>query len=321
MRHKFTHAVHRLEEKLFAMPKVVLGIILLVTIFFAVQIPALKMHTEFADLLPQNHPYIKLHNEISGVFGGASQIIVSVEVDKGTIFTNEALATINKLTQAVDSLPGVNHNLVTSLTHRTVRKVWLTEDGSMASKAYYNPQQPTLAAAELEQLAKDVSANAQVYGLIVAPDLKAALIKAQLNEGGELDYGKTFEELQKVRAEAAAPGIKIYATGQPVLIGFVYTYLAQILQIFLYTLILMVALLVIYFRRAYGVMLPFLGILLSSIWGLGFVSLLKWNLDPLNLVIPFLIAARAMSHSIQLVERYYAELDKERHQNCRAKRL
>ncbi|WP_286164405.1 hypothetical protein [Azoarcus sp. DN11] len=33
-----------------------------------------------------------------------------------------------------------------------------------------------------------------------------------------------------------------------------------------------------------------------------------WNLDPLNLVIPFLIAARAMSHSIQLVERYYFEL-------------
>jgi predicted RND superfamily exporter protein len=310
MRHKFTHAVHRLEEKLFTIPKVVLGAILIVTIFFAFQIPALKMHTEFADLLPQNHPYIKLHNEISGVFGGASQIIVSVEVDKGTIFTNEALATINKLTQAVDSLPGVNHILVTSLTHRTVRKIWLTEDGSMASKAYYNPQQPTLAPAELEQLGKDVSANAQVYGLIVAPDLKAALIKAQLNEGGELDYGKTFEELQKVRAEAAVPGIKIYATGQPVLIGFVYTYLAQILQIFLYTLILMVALLVIYFRRAYGVLLPFLGILLSSIWGLGFVSLLKWNLDPLNLVIPFLIAARAMSHSIQLVERYYDELDK-----------
>lgn len=310
MRHKFTHAIHRLEEKLFAIPKIVLGVILVITLFFAMQIPALKMHTEFADLLPQNHPYIKLHNEIRGIFGGASQIVVSVEVDQGSIFTNQALATIYKLTQDVDSLPGVNHNLVTSLTHRTVRKIWLTEDGSMASKAYYNPQQPTLSAAELEQLGKDVSANAQVYGLIVSPDMKAALIKAQLNEGGELDYGKTFEQLQKVRAAAAAPGIKIYATGQPVLIGFVYTYLAQILQIFLYTLILMVALLIIYFRRAYGVLLPFLGILLSSVWGLGFVSLLKWNLDPLNLVIPFLIAARAMSHSIQLVERYYDELDK-----------
>jgi len=71
---------------------------------------------------------------------------------------------------------------------------------------------------------------------------------------------------------------------------------------------LMVFLLVIHFRCFYGVFLPLLGIVLSSIWGLGFISLLKWNLDPLNLVIPFLIAARAMSHSIQLVERYYGEL-------------
>jgi hypothetical protein len=33
----------------------------------------------------------------------------------------------------------------------------------------------------------------------------------------------------------------------------------------------------------YGVFLPLLGIVVSSsIWGLGFISLLKWNLDPLN---------------------------------------
>lgn len=203
MRHKITHAVHRFEEMIFTFPKIILGTILAITVFFAMHIPALKIHTEFADLLPQNHPYIKLHNEISGIFGGASQIIVSVEVENGTIFTNETLATIYKLTQDVDSLPGVNHNLVSSLAHRTSRKIWLAEDGGMESKAYYNPQGPKLSAAELDQLAKDVSANSQVYGLLVSPDLKAALIKAQLNEGGSLDYGKTFEQLQKVRAEAA----------------------------------------------------------------------------------------------------------------------
>ena len=100
---------------------------------------------------------------------------------------------------------------------------------------------------------------------------------------GDLDYEKTFQELQKVRAQAAAPGIRVYATGQPVLIGWVYTYLSQIIQIFLYTMALMVFLLVMHFRCFYGVFLPLLGIALSSIWGLGFISLLKWNLDPLNL--------------------------------------
>ena len=307
MKHKITHALHQLENLIFAAPKAILGAILLITVFFALQIPGLKIFSEFADLLPQKHPYIQLHNEIRDTFGGASQIVVSVEVDSGTIFTNKTLATIHKLTQDVDSLPGVNHNLMSSLTHRTARKIWLTETGELNSVAYYEASKTNLSDAELDQLKKAVMANPRVYGLMVSPDLKAALIKAQLNEG-DLDYDKTFQELQKVRAQAASPGVRIYATGQPVLIGWVYTYLPQILQIFLYTMALMVLLLVIHFRCFYGVFLPLLGIALSSIWGLGFISLLKWNLDPLNLVIPFLIAARAMSHSIQLVERYYGEL-------------
>ncbi len=307
MRHKITHALHQIENLVFAAPKAILGAILLVTVFFAFQIPGLKIFSEFSDLLPQKHPYIQLHNQIRDTFGGASQIVVSVEVDSGTIFTNKTLAVIHKLTQDVDSLPGVNHNLVSSLTHRTARKIWLTETGELNSVAYYEASKTNLDDAALDQLKKSVMANPRVYGLMVSPDMKAALIKAQLNEG-DLDYEKTFQELQKVRAQAAAPGIRVYATGQPVLICWVYTYLSQIIQIFLYTMALMVFLLVMHFRCFYGVFLPLLGIALSSIWGLGFISLLKWNLDPLNLVIPFLIAARAMSHSIQLVERYYGEL-------------
>ena len=39
------------------------------------------------------------------------------------------------------------------------------------------------------------------------------------------------------------------------------------------------------------------------------MSLLGYNLDPLSMPIPFLIAARATSHGVQLVERYYYELE------------
>ncbi len=308
MRHRFTHVVHQLENLAFQFPRAILATILLVTVFFAFKLPGIQIYSAFEDLLPQNHPYIKLHNEIRGSFGGASQIVVALEVENGDIFTNETLSRLQRLTQGVDNLPGVNHNQVVSLAHRTVRKIWLTESGEMISRLYYDPTQPNLTVEELATLRKDVMANPRVYGLLVSPDLKSAMIKAQLNETDNIDYGKIFSELQAVRGNEAADGVRIHASGNPVLVGWVYTYLPQIIQIFLYTLGLMVALLVLYFRRLYGVLLPLLGITLSSIWGLGFISLMGWNLDPLNLVIPFLIAARAMSHSIQLVERYYFEL-------------
>lgn len=295
------------EKVLFANPVVYLAIIVLMTGFFALQIPNLKIYTDFADLLPQNHPYIKLHNQIRDTFGGANGIIISVQVDEGTIFTDETLARIHRLTQAADSLPSVNHNLVSSLTHRTARKVWLSESGDVQSEPFYDPLREHYTKDELEALEKDVISNSAVFGLLVSPDLKSALIKAQLNEGA-INYAQVFKELQAARVREEVPGTHIYATGHPVLVGWVYSYLGQILQIFIYTAAIMVLLLVVYFRRAYGIFIPLAGIMMSATWGLGVVSLLGYNLDPLTLVVPFLISARALSHGVQIVERYYHEL-------------
>ncbi|PLW67016.1 transporter [Pseudohalioglobus lutimaris] len=303
-----------IEVFVFYHPKSFLSVILLATVFFASRIPYLEMYSNFADLLPQEHPYIQLHNDVKDTFGGANNVVIAISVEEGDIFNSDTLSRIHSLTLGVDSLPGVNHNLVRSLTHRTVRKTWLTEMGNMNSQAYYDPLYPDMSEEKLAQLRLDVMANPTVYGLLVSPDLKSALIRGTFNEG-QLDYVEIFRQLGQLKVEVeqvregdAAPPVHIYATGQPVLMGWVYSYLGQIMQIFFLTLAILLALLVAYFRtRGYGILLPLIGVLVSATWGLGIVSLLGYNLDPLTLVIPFLITARAMSHGIQLVERYYVE--------------
>jgi predicted RND superfamily exporter protein len=315
-----------IEVFVFYHPKTFLSVILLATAFFATRVPYLEMYSNFADLLPQEHPYIQLHNDVKDTFGGANNVVMAISVEEGDIFNSDTLSRIHRLTLGVDSLPGVNHNLVRSLTHRTVRKTWLTELGNMNSEAYYDPLYPEMTQEQLNQLRLDVMANPTVYGLLVSPDLKSALIRGTFNEG-QLDYVEIFRQLgelkddvEQLRATEAAPGVHIYATGQPVLMGWVYSYLNQIMQIFFLTLAILLALLVLYFRsRLYGIVLPLIGVLISATWGLGIVALLGYNLDPLTLVIPFLITARAMSHGIQLVERYYHEAH-EAHDNHDAAR-
>ncbi|CAG4882141.1 conserved membrane protein of unknown function [Georgfuchsia toluolica] len=307
LRQKITRVLHVGEEWLFANPKIVLGIIFSVTILFALCLPKLRVYSDFADLLPQNHRYIKVYNRIKESFGGANMIVIAVEVDRGTIFNNETLQLIFQVTQGLDEIPGVNHNLVSSLTHRTARKVFLSEEGSVMSELYYDPLRPMRTVAQLDQMKKDVTADPNLYGLMVSPDYKAALIKAQMNESG-IDYVKTFAALQKLKATADKPGHHIHITGNPALTGWVFTYTHQIVSILAYTAILIALLLIVNFRRFYGVALPLLGIGLSSTWGLGFMALMGINLEPLSLPIPFLIAARATSHGVQLVSRYYEEL-------------
>ncbi len=298
-----------LGNLLFDHRKLVLAIVFLVTVFFAYQIPSVKMLSDFASLLPQEHPYIQLHNSIRDTFGGANIINLSVEVKQGTIFTNETLARIHRITQSVDEVSNINHNLVTSLTHRNTRKIYMTSGGAIQSQPYYDPQKEKYSEAELAAMQSDVQSNPRVYGLLVSPDMKSALIKGTLNEGA-LRYREVFEEIQTIREREAADDVNIYATGNPMLVGWIDSYSNQILQIFLYTILIVLFILIVYSRRLYGIVLPILGMALTSIWGVGFMGLFGYNLDPLMLVVPFLISARSLSHGIQKVERYYLELDR-----------
>jgi predicted RND superfamily exporter protein len=304
---RFRDFLTALPERLFKLRAWIIVFVLFVTLGFATQIPALRIYTDFEGLLPQKNPFIKVHNQIRTLFGGANVLSIAVEVSDGTILSNENLALLDRVTKAVDNLPGVNHNLVSSLTHRTTRFISLTEEGNVRSEVYYNSALGQLSDEQLQAMKGKVQIDPRVYGILVSPDLKAALVKAQFVDG-ELDYLGIFQGLQALRHDEAKAGISIHVTGQPALIGWVYSYLPQSILVFAYTAAIILVLLIAYFRRFYGVVIPLLAITISTIWGLGGLVLLGYHLDPLMLVIPFLIAARAMSHGIQIVERWYQEL-------------
>ena len=41
----------------------ILMAVIAITLFFAYQITKLRVFTDFGDLLPQSHPYVKIHNK------------------------------------------------------------------------------------------------------------------------------------------------------------------------------------------------------------------------------------------------------------------
>ena len=90
---------------LFNNRKSVLVVIFLITAMFAWNIPAVRMLSDFADLLPQEHPYIQLHNSIRDTFGGANIIVMAMEVEEGTIFTDDSLDRIHRITRSWTAYP------------------------------------------------------------------------------------------------------------------------------------------------------------------------------------------------------------------------
>ena len=103
---KFSVSLYRFVEFVWKYPKAVLLMIAAITAVFALQVPTVRIVSDFADLLPQDHAYIQLHNEIRDTFGGANNIIVAVTVNEGSIFSNDTLDRIHRITLAVDALEG-----------------------------------------------------------------------------------------------------------------------------------------------------------------------------------------------------------------------
>ena len=118
---------------------------------------------------------------------------------------------------------------------------------------------------------------------------------------------KLYERLKKIQAEESDANTRIYFTGAPALYAYVYHLAPQVYLVLSITIFVMIALLFVYFRSIRGVVLPTLSAALSALWGLGFASLLGINLDPLIIVVPIIITARALSHSVQTMARYNEE--------------
>ncbi|HYB97837.1 MAG TPA: MMPL family transporter [Candidatus Limnocylindrales bacterium] len=104
--------------------------------------------------------------------------------------------------------------------------------------------------------------------------------------------------------------IKLWVAGEPRLYGWVYSYAGDVFFILVITYCIEWVLRWMYFHDWRGALRPTITGLIAAFWGLGFIYLIGLALDPLMLVMPFLITARAVSHAIQMHDRYYEEFEK-----------
>ncbi|HYL57693.1 MAG TPA: MMPL family transporter [Candidatus Acidoferrales bacterium] len=285
---------------------VVLAIVGALTAFFGYYTSQTMLVTSFGELLPQNHPFIRIAHKYDQYFGSVNNVTIMIEAKEGTIYNTEIVKKIVQMTRDMDLVYGIQHGSVRSV----------------ASASYFRPlaggvilNTPILPGGEipktesqLEELKSNVHKNPGViFGRFVSLDDKAAVIEGSFLES-RLDYRRIFNEIYKIVVDPERdPSVHIYVGGQPVLYGWVYHYTPQFFWIFVVTALAVWILLYLYFQDWRGALRPTISGVICAIWGLGFIRLLGFGLDPLVLVIPFLITARAVSHSVQMHDRYYEE--------------
>ena len=274
------------------------------TAFFAFQLTHIRLHTDFFDFYPRRHPYIQFYNEFRRMFGTANVMNVILEVKQGDIYNPETLQKLDRITKFMINTKGVVPYQILSIAHPAVNSATVTQGAVQVRPIFYPGVPKTQEDAERVRFA--VYANPNIRGLYVANDDTAAVVNTGFWEEA-LDFHYLYDHMMELKRTEEDANHRIYITGFPWLYTSVLQYANQLFYIFGLTTLTLSFLLYGYFRTWTGIWVPIFSGILSSVWGLGIAALLGFNLDPLVLVIPIFLTARALSHSVQSMDRYHEE--------------
>ena len=304
-----------IEEALFANRKMVIGLFLIVTLFMLWSVSHLKVDAGFSKMLPLQHEYMKTFVKHREEFGGANRILVAITVKEGDIFTSEFFNALKLATDEVFFIPGVDRAKVKSLFTPNVRFTEVVEDGIAGGNVIPDDFQGT--EADLVQVKENII-KAGILGRLVANDFSGALISAQLlerdpNTKEKLDYVKVAQQLEnKIRQNNLHSEVDVnidyHIIGFAKVIGDISEGAKRVVLFFAIS-FLITSILVYYYSQSFlTALIPLSCSVIAVIWQLGSLPLLGFGMDPMSILVPFLIFAIGVSHGVQMISAIRVEI-------------
>ncbi|MFO1426329.1 MAG: MMPL family transporter [Steroidobacteraceae bacterium] len=302
-----------MEHFIFANRRLIIGVFVLVTaLMLAVVVRGLRIDASFTKQLPLRHEYMQTFVKHQAEFGGANRVLIALIARDGNMFQPEFFRALKRATDRVVVMDGIDRGRVQSLFTPNTRYIEVVEDGIQAGNVVDAEFQPTPEA--LAQVRENIL-KAGIVGRLVANDFSGALISAivleQDAQGKPVDPIAVAERLEReVRDEIAGSNIDVRATGSTVevhMIGFakvVHDIAQGALSVVLFaaaTLVLTLLFVWLYCQSFRVALVPVVCSLVAVIWQLGTLVSLGYGIDPLGLLVPFLIFAIGVSHGVQKI--------------------
>ncbi len=281
---------------------VLLGV-LAATAFLASQLGHVHLEIRRRANWPAHHPYVAVQSRITELFGGEGAVIVGVAAREGTIYTPAILAKLHRITQGLLATRGILAPSVMSLAAPMARAVLLDADGGMELRALDDP--PPTSPEDAAAVRALVRAEPLFRDTLVSADETVAVIAADFDD--QLTDVAITERLETLLAPERDDTVTFALAGAPVLSVALRRYTASIGMLF--PIAVLVIGLVHYeaFRTLQAMLLPLVTALLSVVWALGVMGLLRLPLDTWSAITPIVILAIGAGHAVQILKRYYEE--------------
>ena len=304
-------AVQRMEGVAFAHRAVILLVLGLFTVVMGWFASQLRMDAGFEKQMPIGHEYIKTFQTYRNDVLGANRLNIVVKArdhdgKKGDIWTAAALKRLYDVTQAVTFLPSVERLGVQSLWTPNSFVNEITEEGFRADPLIDGTITPDQLTPEIIANIRRATEQGGFVGTLVSRDGSSAMITAELIEfdkdGAKLDYIAYNHLLEdKIRAKFEDAGYEIQIIGFAKQIGDIADGAASVMKFCAIALLLTAAAVYWYCHSWRFTLLPIACSLTSLVWQFGTLRLLGFGLDPLGVLVPFLVFAIGVSHGVQQI--------------------
>ena len=299
-----------LGRLLFGYRRLFLALFLLVTVALGYSSTRLYVDAGFEKMIPLQHEYMQTFLAYRDTFGGANRVLVALRQHEGEIYNPEFFETLKAVTDEVFFIPGVDRATVTSLFTPNVRFIEVVEEGFAGGDVIPAGFQGT--PEELVTIRGNVLKSGQL-GRLVANDHSGAMVTAELLEidpstGERLNYLDVADLLEAIRERHERDGLDVHIIGFAKAVGDITAGARGVVAFFALSFVITALLLYWYSSSIRLALLTLVAAMIPVIWLLGLLPLIGFGIDPMSILVPFLIFAIGVSHAVQMTHAWRTEV-------------
>ena len=310
-------------------PWIIIAVCAVITVFFGLQLPHLKIESSSRDFLPKSGESYLRFNQCEDEFGSMDLIGISLETEDESILTPEYLTVVGRIAARIENLSDIekvdaisNIDFVTSEDNSLVATNLIDEE-LYSIDENGNPVF-TGTKADIRKINQKLIEWEEMYDRVMISDdgratqMQIVISENRIDSDGnsvKISNSEKNDILQSVKKivseEVSGTGLNQTVYGDTVVSDEAHTFMVHDLVCLIPLVVLVVSLSLFFsFKTTDGTLLPLLTVLISTIWSCGLMSLLHFTFTIVSSIIPVALIAVGSAYGIHVLTHYYIALEK-----------
>lgn len=284
-----------MEKKLKRYAYLAIAVVLLITTFFALQLPNTKLNYNFEEFFPAEDEETSFFYQHRALFESDNDFLLIAVERKDGIFNQPFLQKVNAYAKALDTVDNV---LFTRDITRE-KETFIYTGGMTGERPYIH-----LDSTNFQQDSINIYKNKELINTLV--NAKGNAIAIFLRHKDYLSKKKSEQLVKDVKAVTHQFDFEnVRMAGRTVgQIYYIEMMLNEMTSYLLISILLVVIFLLISFKSLWGLLVPQIVILGSMIWIAGFMAWIDKPINILLIVLPAIMFVVSMSDVIHLISKY-----------------